>query len=174
MRQKQFHSTPYEPRNVKWNYFEKVIKNEIKPIIQELYGSRNKLQQLFPNSWKFTLDGKLIGDIGEAIACHHFNLEPLKAGSKTHDAKTKDTPIKHVQIKATQRDIVGLGIDKRDFEYLIVIKIEQNGDYSLIYNGPGEIVWQSINSKSISIKKLKELQKGIPENKQLSVKNNFT
>ena len=128
---------------------------EVPKIIKELYGSRNKLREV-NNQWKFTLDGKLVGDIGEVLACYHFDLEPLKEGAVTHDAKTKDG--KMIQIKTTQRDQVGLGLKRRKFDYLIVVKLEEDGSYKFIYNGPGGIVLKSTKCQSISVKKLEELQ----------------
>lgn len=136
------------------------MKNELKKLIQELYKTREQLKLLF-NNWSFTLDGNLIGDIGEAIACYHFDLEPLKKGVKTHDAITKSEPIRYIQIKTTQKDTVGLGLEKRDFEYLIVIQIDESGSYKLVYNGPGENVWKNTKSNSISVKKLSKIQKQV-------------
>jgi len=38
----------------------------------------------------FTIDGKLLGDLGELIACLEFGLEPLPTNTRGVDAKTRD------------------------------------------------------------------------------------
>ena len=147
---------------------------EIRNLIADLYKARNSLKKIESNKnerWKFTLDGNLIGDIGEIIACYHFDLEPLSRGEKTHDAKTKDG--KYVQIKATQGDEVGLGLEKREFEYLIVIKLYENGKYELIYNGLGSRIWENTNNLSISIKKLKEIDKELKDENRIRIIKEF-
>ena len=139
---------------------------EISLLIQDLYKTRKALNKVAPH-WDFTLDGNLVGDIGEALACHHFGLTPLEKGAKTHDAKTKDGKL--VQIKTTQKDVVGLGIEKQIFEHLIVVKLEEDGSYGFIYNGPGNIVLENTKSNSISIKRLKNLQKLIGWEQQIQI-----
>jgi len=144
------------------------MRKEIINKIKKLFEARDELKSMCKN-WKFTLDGKLFGDIGEAIVCHHFDLKPLKEGTKTHDAVSKNGSVL-VKIKTTQKDRVGLGLEVRKFQHLIVVKIEDNGEYRFVYNGPGEMVRKNTNSNSISIKKLMELQKKINEEDQLPQK----
>lgn len=148
--------------------------DNIKELIADLYSARNKLKAVDGNigeRWKFTLDGNLVGDIGEIIACYHFDLIPLGRGEKTHDAKTKDG--KYVQIKATQGNDVGLGLEKRDFEYLIVIKIFEDGKYELIYNGPGAMIWENTKTLGISVNKLRTLNTKVDYSFKLKVIRNF-
>lgn len=80
-----------------------------------------------------------------------------------------------IQIKTTQKDIVGLGLERRNFEYLIVVKIFENGTYDFIYSGPGNKVWDGIGLKSleVSIKKLKILNDGLDENERIVMKNHI-
>lgn len=49
---------------------------------------------------RFTLDGRLIGDLGEAIALEHFVLEPCKQRTNGVDAQIPGTG-RTVQIKAS-------------------------------------------------------------------------
>lgn len=134
---------------------------KVPEIIKELYASRNELRKI-SDRWRFTLDGKLVGDIGEALACYHFDLEPLSEGTVAHDAKTKDGK-KKIQIKTTQGDRVGLGLTRQDFDYLIVVKLNEDGSYEFIYNGPGALVLKNAGSQSISVKKLEKLQSDVAE-----------
>jgi hypothetical protein len=136
------------------------MQNEIIKLVKELYKIRNKLQ-VIASRWSFTLDGNLVGDIGEALACYHFDLKPLAKGVKTHDAK--DNKERLIQIKTTQNNTVGLGLEKRDFDYLIVVKIDKNGRYDFIYNGTGKLVWAHTRSLGIGIKKLIKLNQTVKE-----------
>lgn len=132
------------------------MENRLKELITDLYCTRDRLRKLFNDEYddrlRFTLDGNLIGDIGEGIACYHFDLELLPRGTKVHDAVTKNEPKKNVQIKTTQGDRVGLGLNQSDFEYLIVILIDpESRSYSIVYNGPGSLIREATNSNFIGL-----------------------
>ncbi|MDD2765893.1 MAG: hypothetical protein PHE83_18170, partial [Opitutaceae bacterium] len=71
----------------------------IPDALQSLYGVQKTLQEAYPRL-AFTVDGKIIGDIGEMIAANVFGLEPLPANTKGHDLRTPDGRL--VQVKATQ------------------------------------------------------------------------
>jgi hypothetical protein len=111
------------------------------PIIKSLYQARSELRKLFPEL-SFTLDGKLIGDIGEAIALQDFGLTKLPEGTELHDFVTDDG--RKVQVKTTQATNphrgVGLGLTMQSFEHLIVIQIAEDGAYSILYDGPGSYI----------------------------------
>jgi hypothetical protein len=105
--------------------------------LKKLRSARNDLRAEFPGH-PFALDGNLVGDIGEAIAIKEFGLKKLNSGSKNHDCKAQNG--KHVQVKTTQQTVpgmgVGLGLEKRSFDHLIVIQLLDDG-YEILYNGPG-------------------------------------
>ena len=113
----------------------------LEPIIKRLYQARNELRALFPEL-PFSLDGKLVGDIGEAIALQDFGLTQLPAGTELHDFVTDDG--RHVQVKTTQATAphrgVGLGLTMQSFEHLIVLQISVEGTYSVLYDGPGTYI----------------------------------
>jgi len=44
---------------------------EVRALLDSLYGSAERLEALFPGR-KFTLDGHLVGSIGEVIAAYMF------------------------------------------------------------------------------------------------------
>ena len=67
--------------------------------IKQLYKITNELEQTYPGR-KFTVDGHLVGSIGEVIVAEHYGLSLLPNSTKTHDAVSKEG--KQVQIKATQ------------------------------------------------------------------------
>ena len=134
--------------------------------LRQLYAARNALRQHF-DGLPFTLDGRMVGDIGEAIAVSHWGLTRLPEGSKTHDVKTKSGKL--IQIKTTQQTRggagVGLGLDKQSFDHLIVIQIAEDASYSVLYDGPGRYVDEKRDGKksaSLTVNQLRELDKAVP------------
>lgn len=75
------------------------LPGRMAPIVRRLYRARNDLRRAV-RGLHFSLDGKLIGDIGEAVATQHFGLERLPEGTKGHDFRVAGGRL--VQVKATQ------------------------------------------------------------------------
>lgn len=147
----------------------------ISDALQTLYSAQNILAEAFPE-WPFSLDGKLIGDIGEAIVSTVFGLERLPEGEKTHDMRAPDGRL--VQVKATQKGPnwkgVGLGLTKQSFEHLIVIEFDTDGSYEVLYNGPGNIIDEAREHKSspsLSRKQLRDCQLKVIESQKLQQPN---
>ena len=140
---------------------------EIPGIITELYSLVSRLEKLFPDR-RFTPDGHLVGSIGEVLATHRYSLKLFPSSYQDHDAKTEDGRL--VQIKATQ--VKSIGLYSRP-DNLLVIKIQPDGSYQEIFNGPGNIAWEAAGKmqkngqRSISLSKLLKLMDGIPYNKRL-------
>ena len=67
--------------------------------IRELYAITTELESLYPGR-KFTIDGHLVGSIGEVLVAERYGLTLLPNSTQTHDAEAKDGRL--VQIKATQ------------------------------------------------------------------------
>ncbi|GAB5500116.1 MAG: hypothetical protein PsegKO_24270 [Pseudohongiellaceae bacterium] len=110
---------------------------EIPGKIKALYAIVEDLESLFPGR-HFTLDGHLMGSIGEVLASHYYNLELLPASAMTHDATSSDGKL--VQIKATQRNLVGI---RAEPEHLLVLGIDKHGNSHEIFNGPGKLAWEA-------------------------------
>lgn len=131
------------------------IQGELGGIIRELYGIVARLEDTFPGR-HFTLDGHLVGSLGEVYAAERYGLELFTASAECHDATTADGKL--VQIKATQRDRIALSDCPH---YLIVLKIDKVGHFEEVYNGPGKPVWemrgkpQKTSQFQISLRKLK-------------------
>lgn len=129
--------------------------------IKELYKITNELEHSYPGR-KFTIDGHLVGSIGEVIVAEHYGLSLLPSSTKTHDAVSKEGKL--VQIKATQ--VQGVSISSEP-DYVIVIKLLPNGSWEEVYNGPGKPVWdnagkmQKNGQRPISLNKLKHLMNSV-------------
>ena len=146
---------------------EATIQDSVAAKIKALYEISHDLEELFPGR-HYTPDGHMIGSIGEALAASYYNLELFPASEKTHDAKAPDGRL--VQIKATQINRVALSSEP---EWLLVLKIHEDGTFSEEYNGPGKLAWdhcgelQKNGQRPISLAKLRKLQAEVPDSVRL-------
>lgn len=147
------------------------MDSEISLSLKELLFIVARLHQKYPHK-HFTLDGRLVGDIGEIIVASEYNVELLEGMQKHHDAKTSDHRM--VQIKATMKDLLTFPANHIP-QYYLGIKIMHDGTFEEIFNGPGEIAANSIkgravpatNLHSVSIRKLSELNKTVSEKERI-------
>ena len=145
---------------------------DLAATIRELYGIVDRLETAYASMERhFTLDGHLIGSIGEVYAAERYGLELLKSSAKAHDAKARDGRL--VQIKVTQRNTIAIG-EKPD--YLIVLRIDKHGNFEEVYNGPGAQVWELVENRKlpkngqyqISLSRLRKLAADVPAGERLS------
>ena len=135
--------------------------------IKQLYKITNELETEYPGR-KFTPDGHLVGSIGEVIVAENYGLELLPNSTEKHDAKTKDG--KMVQIKATQINRISISSEP---DFLIVIQLLTDGSWNEIYNGPGNLVWDSAGKmqkngqRPISLHKLKCLMDDVMDSDKI-------
>lgn len=135
-------------------------------IIRELYRIVGKLETDYcAHRRHFTLDGHLVGSIGEVYAAERYGIKLFASSAPTHDGIASDGKL--VQIKATQRNSVALN-DNPD--YLIVLRIDERGGIDEVYNGPGKPVWDLFANRKrpkngqyqVSVARLKRLNETIP------------
>ena len=124
-----------------------IYKNDEKKMdalpakIQELFRIVAELENDFPER-HFTLDGHLVGSIGEVMAEYHYGIVLDKASEKTHDGTVGD---RRVQIKLTQRDNILISSKP---EYLIVLYLTGSGKIYEVYNGPGAKPWDTARKQA--------------------------
>lgn len=138
-------------------------KKEIREAVIALQAARTRLSEQFKD-WKFTLDGNLVGDIGEAYAFAHFDVTKISTGTRDHDFVASDGKL--VQVKMTQRKTLGLGLNEPAFEYLVAMLLDSDGEIEVLYNGPGAPVYTRSgkpNRKSIPIEELKNRDKDVDD-----------
>lgn len=114
---------------------------ELKSIIRELYSIVNKLEEMFPGR-HFTPDGHMVGSLGECIVADAYNLKLEKASNAGFDARTNDGI--EVEIKATQSNSVAF---RSNPQHAIIIKINKDGTFDEIFNGPGSMIWEKIGHR---------------------------
>jgi hypothetical protein len=132
----------------------------VRRLIANLFATVTELQEEFAaDRRKFTLDGHLVGSIGEVVAAYAFELELLTSSSSVHDAKTADGRL--VQIKLTAGNRIAM---YNQPDHLIVLHLNKLKT-ELVYNGPGEPAWnrcgqvQKNGERSVGLTKLRELNR---------------
>ena len=105
--------------------------------VQHLLHIVHSLEQTFKGR-HFTLDGHLVGSIGEVLASYHYGIRLYEASTAIHDGEVLDG--RKVQIKMTQGDTI---VISEQPDYLIALYMDRKtGEVQEIYNGPGEILFR--------------------------------
>ena len=137
------------------------LGDETGRLIRELYALTAKLEGMYPGR-HFTPDGHMVGSLGEVAAAKVYGLKLFEASNPVHDAFAADGKL--IQIKTTQGDRIAISDEP---SYLIVLRLNRDGTFDEIYNGPGEPVWaaagklQKTGQRHVSLTKLAELSLGI-------------
>ena len=133
------------------------------PVIANFVEAHEKLiQQWATTGLKFTLDGRLVGDIAEAVAAHEFGLHFPERRTPGVDLLTKDGL--SVQIKASG---IGKGPAFSPGEgiadHLIFMMLDfKNCHADVLYNGPEAPVRAELpsiirSSKRVPLKRVVEI-----------------
>jgi hypothetical protein len=146
---------------------EDVDWKQVTALLDDLYTAADGLERIFPGR-KFTLDGHLVGSIGEVVAAYMFDLDLNPASTQGHDARARDG--RQVEIKLTQ----GRGVAIRhEPEHLIVLHRPIGGPIRLVFNGPGSVAWaaagkmQKNGQRPISLSRLTALSNELAEQDRL-------
>lgn len=130
--------------------------DSVKTKVQKLISIVKELEKDFPGR-HFTLDGHLVGSIGEVMAAYYYGIELYSASAVAHDGEIDG---RKVQIKISQQDNI---VINHEPEYLIVLYLRKNGEVYEVYNGPGKDPWNfaskkdSHNNRHMRVNKLMEL-----------------
>lgn len=118
---------------------------ELSAAIRELYRIVGKLEETFREEERhFTIDGHLLGSMGEVYAAKAYGVRLFRSSEKTHDGIAADGRM--VQIKTTQRASIGLGSMP---DCLIVLHVTESGEFIETYNGPGDTVWNLVKDRKM-------------------------
>ena len=138
-------------------------------LIRSLYSVVQELEAEFVDAKrKFTLDGHLVGSIGEVVAAYSFGLTLYPPGESGHDAERPDG--RKVQIKLTggTRN-VALASEP---DHLIALQL-RHFKFHLIYNGPGAPVWSACRGpvgarqRPVTLTALRRLDLAVAEDERL-------
>lgn len=131
--------------------------------LRQIFEAIESLRKAFPIK-RFTIDGRLVGDIGEVIAEREYAIELFEGLVRHHDAKTRDG--RNVQIKATFKDSLTFSNVP---ELYLGFKLLPNGEYEEVFNGPGMVIQQAFAQRkgigktllSFPIATLRQLSSGV-------------
>lgn len=153
------------------------MRHSLPPAVERVVTARKALREAYAyrilnnqKNLEFTFDGKFVGDLGEAIAADHFDLD-LDPG-KHIDGYTRCSKRKPVQVKATGRPRGTFQFRKSDYldhakVQLIAIVIHWDDcEYEVVYNGPESKVrpqWKDgeHRPKDVSVSKVITVQRDI-------------
>lgn len=146
-------------------------------VLETIFTSQKILRTL-DGDYKWTGLGNLLGDYGECQAIHLYNLVKAKSGTHSYDALTRSGQT--VQIKANH-SAKQIGF-RGSSDLMLVLHVDDKGTISEVYYGPFSLILKNSsnsgrdNKKTITITKLKRLQKEVQAKEellklQLKVKN---
>ncbi len=137
--------------------------------LKKLFEIVNDLQKEYPQK-KFTLDGRLVGDIGEVIVQDNYDVTLFPDLRAVYDGY--DSVNRYVQIKSTFKESLNFPCNENDIpDYFIGIKIHPDGTFEEIYNGNGSDIWNLVKNRKktktgsyqISVSALRKINKNVKE-----------
>lgn len=107
------------------------LKQSLALIFRGIKGLRGSFQ----NRRQFTIDGRLVGDIGEVIAELEYDVSIDEKSQPEYDGMTSDG--RRVQVKATfQRSLTFSSVP----EVYLGLKLNEDGTFEEVFNGPGHYI----------------------------------
>lgn len=140
-------------------------RKAIKSSLEHIFRGIRDLRAAFDGRRQFTIDGRLVGDIGEVIAELEYDLIIDERSQPDHDATTPSK--RRVQVKATFKESLTFSSVP---DLYLGLKLYEDGSFEEIYNGPGHIIATryahrkglGVSLLSFPISELKKLQTQVP------------
>ncbi len=144
-------------------------QHAIKDALKSIFEAIERLKAAFPNR-AFTIDGRLVGDVGEVIAALEYDLVFHDVSQPIHDATTLDG--RNVQIKATFKDSLTF---KTVPDYYLGLKLYPDGRHEEVFNGPGKVIYDRYSKRkgigvvllSFPVSELRSLSKDISPDERI-------
>jgi len=142
----------------------------ISEALELIFRGIRHLRDAFPPR-VFTIDGRLVGDIGEIIAAIGYDIKLDDVSQWGHDGRTSDGK-RRVQIKATFKDQLTF---KTTPEYYLGFKLFEDGRYEEVFNGPGHLIRDryakrknlGTNLPAFPVSALKKLSESVPPDERI-------
>ena len=144
----------------------------ITKALERIFDGIEQLRKTFPGK-AFTIDGRLVGDIGEVIAALEYDIELYEVQRPDHDGETSDG--RKVQVKVTFKDSLTF---KTVPDYYLGFKLFDDGRHEEVFNGPGRIIYERYKHRkgigetllSFPVDQLKRLSSRIPQSERIKLR----
>jgi len=141
------------------------VDNTIGDAVRGLIQIVNQLHCAYPTKG-FTLDGCLVGDLGEVLVEAVHDIKLYEGLQRHYDGRTSDS--REVQIKTTMQNSLTFPCNHVP-DYYLGIKINPDGTFAEIFNGPGSVASEAVKNRkpttgnlySIRINTLKKLNEKV-------------
>jgi hypothetical protein len=152
------------------------VKFELPPSVQRLIAARNELKAHYRDvDLHFTLDGNLVGDLGEAVAAELFGLTLTGRSNEGIDGYAPDGRSVQVKASGTKRGAAFRPVETRA-DHLLFFHFDYDGCFGeIIYNGPEEPVRQMlpptwVGQRCVSAAAFRRLDKSVADGERLQIK----
>jgi len=144
---------------------------DVAEALRLIFRGIEMLQGACTNGRQFTIDGRLVGDIGELVAAREFDINLDQVSRKHYDATTPEGV--NVQIKATFKKLLTFTVEP---ELYLGLLLRRDGSHEVIYNGPGHYITKRFKSRrksfgqkliSLPIEELKAISASIPDHERI-------
>jgi hypothetical protein len=146
------------------------------PAIADLVRARNQLRTYYLSAGlKFTLDGNLVGDLGEAIAAELFQIRLVPARSTEGiDGYAPDGRTVQVKATGTGRGPAFRFIETRA-DHLLFFDLDfERASGTVVFNGPEDIATENlprqfIGQRSLTPRQIREADARVTQNQRLTM-----
>lgn len=143
------------------------------PVIRELIVARNKIRDHYASSGlSFTLDGNLVGDLGEALAADLFGLKLVARNGTGIDGHAPDGRTVQVKASGTGRGPAFRMVDTRA-QHLLFFHLDMDAcKAQLLFNGPEEVALAALpelwtGQRMLSVPQIRAADARVPEELRL-------
>lgn len=109
------------------------MQNELESLFEITKQLRNKYDRSFP------LDGRLVGDIGEALVKRDYCVELYPENNEKYDAYEVGKIKRDIQIKSSMKYNFSFPYDHCP-DYYLAVHINEDSTLEEIYNGDGKTI----------------------------------
>lgn len=142
---------------------------KINEALALIFRGIGQLKAQFPEK-EFTIDGRLVGDIGEVIAALEYDVRLYDVQTPDHDGETSDG--RKVQVKATFKDRLSITAVP---ELYLGLQLFEDGTHTEVFNGPGAVIAAKFSHRvgfggkqlSFPVSALAELSVNVPDSQRV-------
>lgn len=117
---------------------------DVGEALATIFAGIEKLQSCCANGRRFTIDGRLVGDVRELVAARDFDIRLDAKSRKDHDGCLAAAALRLVQIKATFKDHLTF---MREPMLYLGLKLHPDGRYKVNFNGPSAVLTQAFSDR---------------------------